>query len=104
MNTQVVGISGSPIKDSNTDRLIEAVLHASGLNTEFVKLSILNVKPCIACLGCTKDNIGKVKDDYPELAENVRGAGAIVVDGYPTLWPSRRFYQGLSGTFVFTQT
>lgn len=83
MNAQIIGISGSPIKNSNTDRLIKAVLHASGVNTEFVKLSSLNVKPCIACLGCTKDNICKVKDDYPELAEKVRGAGAIVVGGYP---------------------
>lgn len=83
MKVQIIGISGSPVTNSNTDRLIKAVLQASGLNTEFVKLSGLNVKPCIACLGCTKDNICKVKDDYPELAEKVRGAGALVVGGYP---------------------
>ena len=29
-----------------------------------------------------KDNICKVKDDFPELAEKVRHAGAIVVGGY----------------------
>lgn len=79
---QILGISGSPIKKSNTDRLIQAVLDASGLDYEFVKLSKINVKPCIACLGCKADNICKVKDDYPELAEKVKSANALVVGGY----------------------
>jgi multimeric flavodoxin WrbA len=82
MQPQIIGISGSPIKNSNTDRLIQAVLENSGLVTEFVKLSRINVRPCIACLGCKKDNVCKVKDDYPELAEKVRRAGAVVVGGY----------------------
>ena len=82
MQPRIIGISGSPIKNSNTDRLVQAVLEASGLSTEFVKLSKINVRPCIACLGCKEDNICKVKDDYPELAEKVRRAGAVVVGGY----------------------
>jgi multimeric flavodoxin WrbA len=82
MYPQILGISGSPIKNSNTDRLVQAVLAASGLKSEFVKLSRINVRPCIACLGCKEDNICKVKDDFPELAEKVRRAGALVVGGY----------------------
>ena len=65
MRPQIIGISGSPIKNSNTDRLIQAVLESSGLSFEFVKLSKISVRPCMACLGCKKDNICKVKDDYP---------------------------------------
>jgi multimeric flavodoxin WrbA len=82
VHPQIIGVSGSPIKNSNTDRLVKAVLEASGLNSEFVKLSRLNVRPCIACLGCKADNVCKVKDDFPELAEKVRKAGALVVGGY----------------------
>jgi multimeric flavodoxin WrbA len=82
MKPQIIGISGSPIKNSNTDRLIQGVLDGSGLSSEFVKLSKINVRPCVACLGCKKDNICKVKDDFPELAEKVRHAGAVVVGGY----------------------
>lgn len=82
MFPQIVGISGSPIPKSNTDRLIQAVLEASGLKSEFIKLSRLHVRPCIACLGCKDDNTCKVKDDFPELAEKVRRAGALVVGGY----------------------
>lgn len=82
MKPQIIGISGSPIKNSNTDRLIQAVLESSGLSSAFVKLSEIDVRPCIACLGCKKDNVCKVKDDFPELAAEVRHAGAIVVGGY----------------------
>lgn len=82
MYPQVLGVSGSPIKNSNTDRLVKAVLEASELNSEFVKLSRLKVRPCIACLGCKEDNVCKVKDDFPDLAEKVRRAGALVVGGY----------------------
>ena len=82
MQPQIIGISGSPIKNSNTDSLVKAVLESSGLTSEFVKLSKINVRPCIACLGCKKDNICKVKDDFPELADKVRKADAIVVGGY----------------------
>lgn len=83
MEPQVIGISGSPIKNSNTDRLVKAVLESTGLATDFIKLSKRKVQPCIACLGCTKDNICKVKDDFQEIAEKVKHAGAIVVGGYP---------------------
>lgn len=83
MAAQILGISGSPIKNSNTDRLIQHVLQSSGLASEFIKLSQKRVGPCIACLGCTKDNICKVNDDFPSLAEKVKNAGAVVVGGYP---------------------
>jgi multimeric flavodoxin WrbA len=82
MNPEIIGISGSPIKDSNTDRLIQAVLDNSGLDSAFVKLSRINVKPCIACKGCVPDNICKVKDDFPELAEKIKSAKALVIGGY----------------------
>jgi len=41
MSIEVIGISGSPIKNSNKDRLIKAILDATGDETEFVKLSQL---------------------------------------------------------------
>lgn len=81
MEPQVIGISGSPIKKSNTDRLVQAVLENSGLPSESIKFSKINVRSCIACLGWKKDNICKVKEDFPEIAKKVRRAGAIVVGG-----------------------
>lgn len=82
MDIEVIGISGSPVKNSNTDRLIKAMLEASGLNSEFVKLSSINVRPCFACKQCVPDNICKLKDDFPALAEKIKQAKALVIGAY----------------------
>jgi len=36
VKTQILGISGSPIKNSNTDRLVQAVLESCGLKSEAI--------------------------------------------------------------------
>lgn len=82
MKAQVIGISGSPIVNSNTDRLIKAVLAASHLDSEFFKLSTMNVRGCVGCLQCGGDNICKQGDDFPALAPKVREADALVVGAY----------------------
>ena len=82
MSIEVLGISGSPIENSNTDRLIQAVLDATELEFEFVKLSRINIRPCLACKQCVPDNICKVKDDFPELAERIKKAKALIIGAY----------------------
>ena len=83
MPPQIIGISGSPIKESNTDRLVNTILEATGLDSEFVKLSRINVRPCFACKQCVPDNICKVKDDFQGLAEKIKTAKALVIGAYP---------------------
>ncbi len=82
MSIEVLGISGSPIENSNTDRLIKAVLDATELECEFVKLSKINVRPCLACKQCVPDNICKVNDDFPELAKRIKKAKALIIGAY----------------------
>jgi hypothetical protein len=82
MSIEVLGISGSPIENSNTDRLVQAVLDATELEFEFVKLSQINIRPCLACKQCVPDNICKVKDDFPELAEKIKKARALIIGAY----------------------
>jgi multimeric flavodoxin WrbA len=82
MSIEVLGISGSPIENSNTDRLIHAVLRATELEFEFVKLSQINIRPCLACKQCVPDNICKVKDDFPELANKIKKARALIIGAY----------------------
>ena len=82
MGIEVLGISGSPIKNSNTDRLISTILDATGLESEFIKLSQINVRPCFACKKCVPDNICKVKDDFPELAEKIKTTEALIIGAY----------------------
>ena len=82
MSIAVLGVSGSPVKNSNTDRLVETVLEATGLDFEFVKLSSINVRPCMACKKCVPDNICKEKDDFQALAETIKQAEALIIGGY----------------------
>ncbi len=82
MSIAVLGISGSPVKNSNTDRLVKAVLAATGLEFDFVKLSQTNVRPCMACKQCVPDNVCKVPDDFQALAEKIKSAPALVIGAY----------------------
>ena len=79
---QVLGISGSPVLDSNTDRAVKQILKHTGLRTEFVKLSELDFSPCRACLGCVNLNECVLNDDARALAMKFRHAPAFVLGGY----------------------
>ncbi len=79
---KVLGVSGSPIANSNTDRALKAVLEATGLETEFVKLTDYTVAPCKACLGCVNTNRCVIKDDGIMLAEKAKAADALVIAGF----------------------
>ena len=46
MSIRILGVSGSPVPNSNTDRAVKAVLEASELKSDFVKLSDLHIRPC----------------------------------------------------------
>jgi multimeric flavodoxin WrbA len=82
MAAQILGISGSPIANSNTDQAVRAVLAHSGLDAEFLKLSDLQIEPCRACLGCVTTNQCVVADDGQMLAEKFRAARAFVLGAY----------------------
>ncbi|NCO41864.1 MAG: flavodoxin family protein [Armatimonadetes bacterium CG_4_10_14_3_um_filter_66_18] len=77
---KVLGISGSP-RNESTAQLVQAVLAATGLETEFVSLAGRNIGPCVACVGCVKDNVCVVKDDMAELRGKLVEADAFVVGG-----------------------
>jgi multimeric flavodoxin WrbA len=79
---KILGVSGSPIPNSNTDRALKIVLEASGMKSEFIKLSDYNVGPCDACLGCIKTNRCVKKDDGVMLAEKTYKANAVVIAGF----------------------
>jgi multimeric flavodoxin WrbA len=79
---KVLGISGSPRRGATTDRLVQAVLDgATGCDTAFVSLAGKSIGPCIACLGCAKDNVCKVNDDMTELRSKIVEADAYVIGG-----------------------
>jgi multimeric flavodoxin WrbA len=75
----VLGVSGSPTRNANTDKLVKAVLDSTGLDAAFVKLSDLNIGPCRACMGCVNTNKCVLNDDFQEIAPLVMKADALVV-------------------------
>ncbi len=83
MVIKILGVSGSPLKNSNTDRALQIALAATGHQTEFIKLSDYTVGPCDACLGCIDTNKCVIKDDGVMLAEKVYKANARIIAGWP---------------------
>ena len=80
---KVLGISGSPIYNSNTDRALKASLEATGLETEFVKLVEYKITPCRACIGCVDTNrCVNTQDDGIMLAEKAKAADALIIACY----------------------
>ncbi len=81
MRIRILGISGSPRKDdvSGTYKLVSTVLENTGLDYDMISLRKKEIGGCIACLGCAKDNVCKVKDDLEPLREEIVAADAYVI-------------------------
>lgn len=76
----IVGISGSPIVDGNTDRMVRSILEQSGKDHIFINLSKLKFDPCRACAHlCAKTNLCPLKDDLEPYFEPIRDAEALVL-------------------------
>ena len=88
----IVGISGSPIENGNTDRIVKSLLEQSGQDHIFVNLSTLRYDPCRACAHlCAKTNLCPLDDDLRPYFEPIRDAEALVLGtpihaGYITGW------------------
>ena len=80
---KVLGVSGSPIYDSNTDRALKVALEATGMETEFIKLVEYRITPCKACIGCVETNrCVNTSDDGILLTEKVKSADALIIACY----------------------
>ena len=78
---KVLGIAGSTRKDdvSGVHKLVKTVLENTGCNYNLISLRQKQISGCIACLGCVKDNVCKVKDDLSELRDLIVDADAYVI-------------------------
>ena len=76
----ILGVSSSPIRGGNVDRMVQALLEKSGKTTEFVNLTELSYGPCRACAHlCAGDNLCKLDDDLKGLYPKIVAAEAIVL-------------------------
>ena len=78
---KILGVVGSTRKSdaSGVHTLVQTVLAHTGCEYELVALRGKAVSGCIACLGCVKDNICKVKDDMAGMRAKIVEADAYVI-------------------------
>ena len=78
----LIGISGSPRKGSNTDILVQQVLAAAGERgaaTEFIKVADHHISPCDACWRCSDKGVCHIPDDMQNIYPKLLHADGIVI-------------------------
>jgi len=76
----IVGVSGSPILNSNTDRIIQSLLEQSGKDQIFLNLSTLRYEPCKACAHlCARTNMCPLDDDLKRYLEPILKSEALIL-------------------------
>ena len=80
---KVLAVSGSPRAESNTDKIIEAVLKGAedaGHITEFIKLNEIDISPCQACDDCRSapGRRCKLEDEGAEVLRKTEACDVLV--------------------------
>jgi len=85
----ILGISGSPRKDGNTDVAVKYTLELLGQNesnkTNFLRVYDYDIKPCLGCRDCMK-NLKCVIDDEFNLLWDELVKASIAIIGAPVYW------------------
>jgi multimeric flavodoxin WrbA len=79
---KVLGISTSPRRRQNTEKLIEKVLEgsaSSGAQTELFVIAGKQISPCMGCNKCRETKKCVIEDDMQELYDKIIEADGIVV-------------------------
>lgn len=79
---KIIGISGSPRVGGNTELLVKEALKTTseeGVETEFVSLADLDLKPCQACRSCAKTGECIQKDDFESIFMKMVEADGIIL-------------------------
>ena len=86
---QVIGFSsGATGKEGNVDRMVQAVMDATGWDTQFVKLTDLRFTGCRGCVDlCAAPQVCLADDDLREHFESLKSADAVVL-GSPSYFGS----------------
>lgn len=87
----IVSLLGSPRKNGNTaallDKVLEGICSKHQVQNEFIFLQAKNIKPCMACESCHKDENSKcvIKDDMQDILSKIEKADLIIVAS-PIYW------------------
>jgi multimeric flavodoxin WrbA len=81
---KVIGFSGSPIFGGNIEKGLRAVLEATKLDYEFIRLYDLDMKVCVGCKMCADTNRCAFDDDINPILDKIEAADALVFSAYPS--------------------
>ncbi|AKB75585.1 iron-sulfur flavoprotein [Methanosarcina lacustris Z-7289] len=79
---KIIGISGSPRKGQNCEKMIGAALEVAkerGFETDTVFISNEEIAPCKACGACRDQDFCVIDDDMEDIYEKMRAADGIIV-------------------------
>lgn len=83
VKVRILGISGTPVKDGNSDQVVKAALEAAALvgnvETEFVTLADKDIPACIHCQHCIENKVPcKFVDDSNQIIEQMLLADGMI--------------------------
>jgi multimeric flavodoxin WrbA len=81
-NMKVLGIMGSPRRQSNTEILLDRALEGAreaGAEVEKVLVSKLKISPCLEIYACRKDGNCAIKDDMQSLYQKLLEADHVIL-------------------------
>jgi len=81
MIIKTLGISTSPRINGNSDLLLREALtgaESAGAQIEYIRLSDLNIGPCIECNACYTTGTCQIQDDYQQLLEKMLDADRLI--------------------------
>ena len=92
VDIRVLGISGTPIKDGNCDKLVKVALEAAEevsnpvvgrVETEFVTLADKNIVMCKHCQWCIENRkpCSKIEDDVHMVYDMIKRADGVILGG-----------------------
>lgn len=88
MTVKILGISGTPIKDGNCDKVVQQALKAAeeieDIETEFITLADKKIAMCEHCQYCMEHKTGcKIQDDTQMIYQKIRECDGVIM-GAPT--------------------
>lgn len=93
---KVIAINGSPKAEGNTYHALKMVaeqLEKEGISTEIIHVGNKNIRGCLACGGCAKNQDEKcvINDEVNDIIQKMKDADGIVI-GSPV------YYASIAGT------
>lgn len=84
MDVKILGISATPVKGGNCDKLLNVALQAAEeidhVKTEFVTLADKKIAMCVHCQFCIENRTDcKIKDDAQAIFQKIKEVDGVII-------------------------